>query len=249
MFTLEQKLMDVIGPEIKPFRGTIIITRSMELVSGGDSIIANGGFGLVDTGERKLLVTCHHVWKKFQEERGKNSKVRMAVCLHERSPIVFDKRDPVDQDATLDIATFDISPVLGACGEHKFYPLNQNPAPRVAKGDRLVLLGDQGKFRSLTDAGLGFGVTTYSVQISSVDGLRFHANFSKAESNYVMQPVRVPEPNSSPDGGISGSPCFLMRENQPSELIGFVTGDFMGYLCFTHASCLNPDGTIKRTAT
>lgn len=247
MFTLEEELLFVTGPEINPFRGAIFFTRSLELVVGGDSIITNGGFGLVDTGEKKLLVTCQHVWKRFQEERNENPNVRMCVCLDKKSPVVFDKNEPIDQDETLDIATFDISPVLAACGGRKFYPLNQNPAPRLAKGDRLVLLGDQGQFRSLTDEGLAFGVMTYSVQVSSVDGLRFHADISRMDSKYVQQPVR--DPKSSRHGGISGSPCFLMRKNQPSRLVGFVTGDWMDYLCFTHASCLNPNGTIKKTTT
>jgi hypothetical protein len=244
MFTLEEELMFVTGPEINFFRGAVFFARSLELVVGGDSIITNGGFGLVDTGEKKLLVTCQHVWKGFQEERGQNQDVRMCVCLDKNSPVVFDKHEPIDQDETLDIATFDITPVLPACNGRKFYPLNQNPVPRVQKGDRLILLGDQGRFRSLTNSGLEFGVTTYLVRVSSVDGLRFHADISKMVSKYVQQPVRIPK--SSSHGGISGSPCFLMRENRPSQLVGFVTGDLMNYLCFTNASCLNSNGTIKR---
>ncbi len=246
MFALEDELTFVIGPQVNPFRGTIIFTRSGVVIGGSEDVITNGGFGLVDTGEKKLLVTCHHVWQGFLQEREQNPKARMYVCLHERLPVAFDKCEPIGQDATLDIATFDISPVLGACGEHKFFPLNQNPAPRVASGDKLVLLGDQGIFRSLTDAGLEFGVTTYLVRVSSVDGLRFHTSISNIKSKYVRRPVRVPE--SSPHGGISGSPCFLIREDRPCQLVGFVTGDWMNYLCFAHASCLNPNGTIKKAA-
>jgi hypothetical protein len=97
---------------------------------------------------------------------------------------------------------------------------------------------------------LEFGVTTYAVEVSSVDGLRFHSEISKSERKHFRPPTRVPA--SSPHGGISGSPCFLVRDNRPCQLIGFATAQLTlqknDYLCFTHARCLNPDGTINRTA-
>ena len=243
MLTLAEKLKIVIA-EINPFRGPLFFARSLKLAVGYN-VITNGGFGLVDTGKKKLLVTCHHVWKGFQEERHKDSNVRMCVCLDRKTPVVFDEYEPIDQDANLDIATFDISPVLAACDGRMFYPLNRNPASRVVKGDKLVLLGDQGIFRSATDEGLEFGATTYAIEVSSVDGLRFHSNISKAETRHARSPVGIPK--SSPHGGISGSPCFLVRQDSPSKLVGFVTGHLMDYLCFTHASCLNSNGTINRT--
>jgi hypothetical protein len=243
MFALENELAFVIVPEINPFRGTLIFTNSMVIVGGTDDVITNGGFGLVDTGEKRLLVTCNHVWQGFLRERERNPHARMCVCLHGRSPIAFDKYDPIDQNEALDIVTFDATPVLGACSEHKFFPLNQNPAPQVVKGNRIVLLGDRGSHRSLTDTGLEFGVTTYLVHVSSADGFRFHADIFKLVSRDVLQEVR--KPKSSEHGGVSGSPCFLLRENRPSQLVGFISGDFMNYLCFTHANCLNSNGTIK----
>jgi hypothetical protein len=66
-----------------------------------------------------------------------------------------------------------------------------------------------------------------------VDGLRFHLDISKVET--------------PPDqfGGISGCPCFLVREGKPIQLVGFATSIWTNYLSFTHARCLNSDGTIK----
>ena len=106
----------------------------------------------------------------------------MCVCLDEKSPVVFDQHNPIDHDEKLDIATFDITPVLPACGRRKFYALDRNPPPPVKIGSRLVLLGDQGKFRFASAQGLDFGVTTYAVEVSSVDGLRFHSDISKAKT-------------------------------------------------------------------
>jgi hypothetical protein len=244
MFALEDELIFVIGPQINPFRGTIIFTKSNTIVGGSDDVITNGGFGLIDTGEKKLLVTCHHVWNGFLEERKKNSQAKMCVCFHGCPPIFFDKYEPIDQDKTLDITTFDANPVLNACREHNFFSLKASPPPPLVKNDRIILLGDQGMFRSLTNVGLEFGVTTYLVRVSSIDGLRFHADISKVESKYVRQPTRTPK--GSLDGGISGSPCFVLRENRIPQFAGFVSGDCLNYLCFTHANCLNPNGTIKK---
>lgn len=172
----------------------------------------------------------------------------MCVCLDRSKPVVFDEHEPIDRDESLDIATFDITPVLEACGGRKFYPLDRNPAPRVTKGNRLVLLGDQGIFRSATEQGLEFGATTYACEVSDVSGLRVVADLSKARSKYAAQPARIPEPQASPHGGISGSPCFLVRGDQSVRLIGFVTEGGLDSLWFTHARCLNKDGTINRTA-
>lgn len=50
----------VIEPQVRYFCGLIFFTKSMETPAG--TIVNNGSFGLVDTGSRKLLVTCSHVW-------------------------------------------------------------------------------------------------------------------------------------------------------------------------------------------
>lgn len=226
--------------EIGSNRGPLFLDHSGESAVD-ENIICNAGFGLVDTGERKLLVTCNHVWEEYQNERRHDAKIRLCVCLDRNSPVVLAPSQLIDHNSRLDIATFDMEPILAACDGRRFYPLNRNPAPLVAKGDRLVMLGNPGIFRSGTAEGLEFGVTTYVLHVSSADGFRFHSDISNVEMRNVPPPVRVPA--SSPHGGISGSPCFLL--GQPCRLIGFAVGHWSHYLCFTHARCLNSDGTIN----
>jgi hypothetical protein len=247
MFSITDEIKFVIEPQINPYRGPLFITRSLESCVG-DNIVANGGFGLVDTGIKKILVTCQHVWKKFQDEHSLKANVRMCVCLDDGKPVVFDQREPIDQDPKLDLATFDILPVLAACKGRRFYQLDRSPPPNVTKGDKLVLLGDQGIFRSATGGGLEFGVTTYACEVSDVSGLRVVADLSTAKKFYVKHPSRSPEPGVSSHGGISGSPCFLVKGDKPVRLVGFVTDDCLDSLWLTHARCLNPDGTINRIA-
>jgi hypothetical protein len=216
------------------------------LKSAVGNVIANGSFGLVDTGKKKLLVTCYHVW----EELEKHPELKMCVFL-DRNPSIGVKGvdlnfQPLDQDKHLDLVTFDIEPLLSECRNRKFYPLNQNPARRVEKGNQLAFLGYPGVLRSAAVEYVQFGSMVYAIEVSSVDGLIFHSDMSKARTIY-KHPLELIEP-SDRHGGISGSPCFWVRQGRPAQLVGFARSEWMGFLWFTHARCLNPDGTIRKTA-
>jgi hypothetical protein len=227
MFTPTKFDMEfLIEQEIRPYCGPIFFARSLESADG--NITANGSFGLIDTGQKKILVTCHHVWKDFQNAVDKDPDLNLCVCLDRNPPVILDQGQLIDQDKQLDIATFDIEPLLAACVGRKFYPLNQNSACRLKNGDPLAFVGYPGKFRSATDEGVQFGRMLHGVSVSDVSNLRVAAKISKAH------------------GGISGTPCFLVRSGKPSLLVGFATEEGFGILWFTHAHCLNVDGTINK---
>jgi hypothetical protein len=242
---IEKELRLVIEPQISPYRGPLYFARLGEPLTG-ETVIAQGAFGLVDTGRRKLLITCNHVWKALQEQQREDPNVRLHLCLDlERTrAVIIGGDEAIDRDENLDIAVFDMGPIQSECGGRKFYPLNRNPGPRVAKGDRLALLGNPGVFRSETAQGLEFGLSIYAVEVASVDGLRFQASLSNVKVRSLKAPSRSTE--GSPHAGISGNPCFLARPGRPCEFLGFATGHWMEYLFFTHVRCLNPDGTINR---
>jgi hypothetical protein len=49
-------------------------------------------------------------------------------------------------------------------------------------------------------------------------------------------------------GGISGAPCFFVRDDEQIRLVGFTTGyapNNMNSLSFTYAKFIRPDGTIN----
>jgi hypothetical protein len=69
------ELAFLIEPMVRQFCGPIFFTHSLEQAEG--NITANGSFGLVDTGTKKLLVTCYHVWDEFREAHLKNSDLMM----------------------------------------------------------------------------------------------------------------------------------------------------------------------------
>jgi len=77
---LRTELINIVTPELAPYRGPILFDRGGTLLND-ENIFANAGFSLVDTGKRKLLVTCAHVWSGLLEEREKDERVRMLLCL------------------------------------------------------------------------------------------------------------------------------------------------------------------------
>ena len=166
--------------------------------------------------------------------------MRMLVCLDPEAPIVFDQTQPIDQDRTLDIATFDLEPSRNACCQRGFYPLDRNPSPLVVCGDRLVFLGYPGRFRLATVGGAEFDRIMYVVSVADASGLRAVVDISKTVEYFRRRATETDRP--SPHGGISGSPCFRMRPSRPAQLVGFTTSQSFGLLCFIHSRCLKPDG-------
>lgn len=248
MFTLEEELNLVIEPQISPFCGPLCFTRSLKSAFG--NVIANGSFGLVDTGKKKLLITCYHVWEDFEKSRLECPDLKMCVFLNRNTPVgasgvVLDFQ-PIDQDKHLDLVTFDIEPLLSECRNRKFYPLNESPVRRIKKGDQFVFIGYQGALRSTTVEYVQFGNMIYAVEVTSIDGLVFHAELSRARTIYKDQ-LELIKPLEQ-HKGISGSPCFWVRQNRLPQLVGFARSEYMNCLWFTHVHCLNPDGTINRMA-
>jgi hypothetical protein len=231
--TQKIELTHCFEPQIRQFGGPIFFTTSQETPLSG--ITASGSFGLVDTGRKKLLVTCYHVRETFQQERSAHPDLSMWICFNTTKPVAFAPERPVDGDRRFDIATFEIDPAPVVSGGREFFPLDRIPAPPIAVDDSVGFIGFPGYLRSVVDDKLGFGRQPYGVCVQSVDGLRFHADVSKM----VTEPDHL--------RGISGSPCFKLRSGRPIQLVGFATAHAIGHLCFSHARCLNADGSIVRT--
>ena len=222
-------------PEARQHCGPIFFTRSLKRASKED-IITNGSFGLVDTGTKKLLVTCNHVWEGFDEEHFKDANVKMCVCLDSKNPVYLDEKHLIDHDKQADLATFDMTELLSACGGLKFFNIRSKPPPKVKRGDIIFLIGFPGHGRNAGGDFIAFNRNPFGMIVSSVDGNRFHANVENI-------PWEVDK-----YGGISGCPAFLISAGRANELqlAGFAMGVWMKQLMFTHAGQLLPDGTIKR---
>lgn len=227
-----RKYLDyIVDPEVRQYCGPVFFTSSLEIAVG--NVTANGSLGLVDTGIKKLLVTCFHVWDEFQKARLQNPELKMCLCLDPANPVVFAPSGPLGEDSKLDIATFDMDSLLPACGGRKFYPLYQNPPRRVEVRDKLFFIGFPGHLRVESPEFIQFGRAPFATGVSSVSDFRFLSD----TSNLRYSPKQF--------GGISGCPCFLVREDRPIHLVGFATSFMLSNLQFVHARCLRPDGTIS----
>src|SRR5438132_5763099 len=93
-------------PAARKHCGPIFFARSL-LKATKETIIANGTFGLVNTGSKKILVTCHHVWEEFEEQHFHDKEIRMCLGLDRGNPVYFDHNRLIDHDKQADLATFD----------------------------------------------------------------------------------------------------------------------------------------------
>jgi hypothetical protein len=181
-------------------------------------------------------VTCHHVWEGFDEEHFKNPNVKMCVCLDSNNPVYLDEKHLIDRDKQADLATFDMTELLPACGGLKFFNIRSKPPPKVQRDDTIFLIGFPGHGRNAAGDFISFNRNPFGMIVSSVDGDRFHANVERIPWDVDRY------------GGISGCPAFLISAGRANELqlVGFAREVWMKQLMFTHAGQLLQDGTIKR---
>jgi len=217
---------------VRQFCGPIFFTTSLESARG--NVLAGGSFDLVDTGTKKVLVTCYHVWEGFEKERLAHPGLNLCLCLDVGPPVVFSPDMPIDAYRRLDLAVFDMDPYLAACAGRKFFPLNEHPPQKVNKGDEIFFIGFSGHMRIERSDFVAFGRQGFGLGVCSVDGFRFHADASRIKSQ------------GDEFRGISGCPCFKVRRGYPIKLVGFASELNFDYLQFTHSLCLNKDGTLIR---
>lgn len=222
--------------------GPILYLNSSEPVP--TNVAANATFGLVDTGRRKLMVTCHHVWGGFVKFQKTNPSATLAILLGENRPILLPAIQPIDSDDSLDIATFDMEPFLTSCRHRRFYPVFKNGVPPIRSKDILVTLGYLGEARHLSVAGADFRYEVIGVSVADVSGFRVCADMTKTRRYRDHDNAILPSNHSL--GGLSGSPCYRIMGNVSLRLVGFVTSSALGLVRFTHVGCLNGDGTLNR---
>jgi hypothetical protein len=242
--TFVPKVFDLeflVDPKIRPCCGPIFFARSLAN-DQGENVMANGSFGLVDTGKRKLLVTCQHVWAAFDTARLQHPGMRLCVCLSSNSIVTLHPIEPIDQDERLDLASFDMAPFLDQCEESTFVPFDSDHVPPVCKGDPLAFVGFPGHIAAQTSIGAKFNRTLHATFAYDVTDRCVIADVSRLKP----KEKQGNDKKNADYGGISGSPCFVVRHNISLELVAFATSHGLDVLRFTLARYLNGDGTLKK---
>ena len=230
-------LIFLVEPAVRKFCGPLFFATSLAIPSG--NIVNNASFGLVNTGRKKLLVTCYHVWEEYERLHSIQPELSFGWCLDRSNPISMRKPSDfiVDADKRCDLVTFDMKSLLPIClaGGLEFYDLHANRPPQLNVGDVIFFIGFPGKGRQVDESSVGFVRQPVGVQASLIGESAFYAN----TRNLKMR--------AEDFGGISGCPCFRVAKGKPIRLVGFATG-FAGMtngLQFTYARFIGPDGMIR----
>lgn len=225
----------VADPAIRSFCGPLFFTASLQ--SPVDNVLCDGSFGLVDTGKRKLLVTCHHVLTEFRKSRDSDPSLVLGLSLDMGKPIAINPEDYlVDEERRCDLVTFDMDSI--PVGNLQFFNIYANRPPKVNVGDVLYLIGFPGKGRIEESTRIGFPRQAFGVHATQVGQSSFFSDCANLKLN--VDDV----------AGISGCPCFVISEYKPIRLVGFATGfsEVGNLLQFTYANYIQPDGTIQYMA-
>jgi len=230
----------IVEPQVRKFCGPLFFTSSN--ITPKDNIESSGSFGLVSIGEKKLLVTCWHVLEAFKKRHSKKPALQFGIGFGGKHPVSvsldFLLEKKVDDERRCDLATFDVSDALDliTASNLEFFNLNAKRPPKVHVGDVLYLIGFPGKGRIENETSIGFPRQPIGVQASLI-----------GESTFISG-VKNLKLDESDYGGISGAPCFVVREGAPIRLVGFATGfapNQMNMLQFTYAKFIGKDGIIR----
>jgi hypothetical protein len=190
----------------------------------------------------RLLVTCFHVWEAYTSEKAKSPDAILAVVLGTGLKTrIF---DPIfiDGDKDIDLAIFCWKETH--IGDKMFFFVRQFPIPRVASKSIIALQGFPGALREGTESRGGFGACFFGGLVTAVSDRKFLVEGNPGQLRFVQTEKPAPPIKI---GGMSGSPAYTFRSDW--ELAGFLlegsTTD--GSRFFSHASFLQPDGTLDRS--
>jgi hypothetical protein len=134
------------------FCGPIFITPGLTTIP--EQMIDNGTYSLIDTGEKRLLVTCQHVWQAYLDCRSANPDAALGLTLGEGdASIAFASPEGqlIEVDADLDLAVFDFEPSqvhlnnVRVNHQKDWFPIRQWPISKIGEGEYVALMGFPGK--------------------------------------------------------------------------------------------------------
>lgn len=104
-------------------------------------ILDNATFGLIDTGQKQLLITCHHVWSHLETLRQEHPDTEAAINLAPGCTITISDADLVDADRHLDIAVLDPKLPPAQLRQLAYFRVRTWPITRMAPKDVIVFAG------------------------------------------------------------------------------------------------------------
>jgi hypothetical protein len=246
--------------ELLSYCGPIFVAPSLN--SYPEQMIDNGTCALVDTGQRRVLVTCCHVLDEYEKQHDANQETILAMALGEGySCISFKnpKRHLLDADQDLDLAVLEFDPKdINIPHTKNWFKVSEWPIPNVTNGEHIVFVGFPGAWRTAKGIEYGCGCAAIPLVVTDTNA-RTIACFRDSTNEQVL--------NDMKDclGGISGSPAYRLTDRGDFRLVGFAkagpeksgssarkyhaqAGSPLPAVLFTHASFVQRDGTLKRNS-
>lgn len=209
-------------------RHTALICWNGGDVSPVNEIADNGTCCLVEAESARLVVTCSHVWKGF-EQYGKKQQAELSISLVANDePLARSFAFPVknlrlvSEDARLDLATFSFDGI-DLLESWRFYRLRPGNHSKVCEGDCVFFLGFTGDGVRKASMDRRLRYTVVANQVTDVGHNRFLLHNKPGTGHLVGRQGDELPPERWP--GISGSPVFRVKTLiQPDPvLVGFVS--------------------------
>jgi hypothetical protein len=234
------QVRNVAIPQIKPSCGPIFFAESLEIAAG--NVKDSGSFGLINTGKKKLLVTCHHVVEGFRDLKSKQPKLMLCLALG-ITPEVLNLDALIDEDKELDLAVFDMAGMMQIPRERVFFPFDCKQKCNVAKENVLLVIGYPGRHRVEFDKAIYWGTTPHLSIASDVTERNI---YSSTQRMVNLNRQRLSGIYENPYGGVSGSLCFVLQKDFRPQLVGVVSKHAMETMTITRLQCLRSDGMLKK---
>jgi hypothetical protein len=208
----------------------------------GNAVLHNGTATLVDTGKKTICVTAGHVFEKYRAHKKEFGDLECQV-----GSVRVNLEDYlIDYSSSLDLATFELSPILLAASRALAHGAPNWPPAPVAESDIVIVGGYPGLLRTEESGRLGTPFVSFLAPIAqtSSDHSAIQLNLEDAywpDGSGGIAPA-------SELGGMSGGPLFRFR-TQPVEyfeLAGFIyeASASYGIIFARPASCIDDSGRI-----
>jgi hypothetical protein len=255
--TVKERRLEQLDYELFRYCGPIFVAPALN--SYPEQMIGSGTYSLIDTGKKRLLITCCHVWDEYEKQHDTNSEAILAISFGDDNSCVAFK-DPknhrVSINRDLDLVVLEFEPEeIKVSHQKKWFKISDWPISRIEKGNHIVTLGFPGAWRRTTSIECVFRRVVIPFAVTDVSNYSIAA-FADGKNDQVLNDMK----NSL--GGISGSPAYRFNENKELCLIGFVKSGVemddapnrkyqtspdspLPAVFLTHASFLQPDGSLS----
>lgn len=240
--------MSAIDEWCAPYVGMLILLPSRE--ASPVDVLGNGTASFIDTGERRFIVTCEHVYRAFEEERQRNPNACLGITGDDCQPLnITDSHRVIARGRSgLDLMTMELIQAERADIIAKsYFKCLIWPPPRPQEDDVAFFVGFPGIHRESSERGLETRTSPFCDTITSVS--RRHFVLVDEELERRTSVFNETLTAFGPLGGVSGAACYIQSaEDATQTLVGFVyeSDDGVHATFFVHhADFINADGTIR----